>query len=128
MLCWNCRGAARKTFMKIFKEMVFLYKLDILAVLEIRISGNATEVVYKRIGAMKWIRAEADGFYKGIWVLWDKDQVDLRIVEVHKHFVHMLISPGTVDEWQLSIMYMSPRSYERSELWIGVGIHVFSSP
>lgn len=42
-----------------------MYKSDIVALLEPRISGETTDQVCKRIGKGCWIRVEASGFNGG---------------------------------------------------------------
>lgn len=76
-----------------------MYKPDIIAVLEPRISGITADDVCTRIGRKNWIRVEADGFSGGVWILWEEDTIKVRMKHVHKQFVHLIINPGRNEEW-----------------------------
>lgn len=75
-----------------------MYKPEILALLEPHTSGEVADSVCTNIGRRNWFRVEAVNFIGGIWLLWDSDMVDLRIIHAHKRFVHLLVTPDTLEE------------------------------
>lgn len=76
VLCWNYRGAGNRSFSRNIKEMMWLCKPGILSLLEPRNSKEIIDGVCKRKGRKNWFRVEADGFSGGIWLLWNKDEVE----------------------------------------------------
>lgn len=66
---WNYRGAGGKAFPNIIKDMVRKYKIDILCLMEIKISGHRADCIVKKLGFTHWIRVEATSFVGRIWVL-----------------------------------------------------------
>lgn len=109
-------GASCKRFMRNLKEMMSLYRPDILVLLETRVSGEVTDSMCK-IGKKDWFKVEGDSFSRGIWILWDGNLVDLKITHAHKQFIHVLMAPNTEEEWQLTVTYASPRPATRTEPW-----------
>ncbi|KAI9107167.1 hypothetical protein K1719_021776 [Acacia pycnantha] len=78
----NSRGAANKGVTYVIRDLKFRYKLDMIVLLEPRISGRHAEKVTKSWGFRYSVRMEAKGFSGGIWILWDLDDlvVDVRIM------------------------------------------------
>lgn len=105
-----------------------LYKPEAIALLEPRISGDTANHVCKMIGRKNWVRIEADGFSGGIWVLWDRDFLEMRVIQTHKQFIHLVLAPNTDDEWMLTIVYASPKPIERGLLWKELEAIEASSP
>lgn len=66
VLCWNCRGAGSKSFLRNLRELLFIHKPDVVALLEPRVSGVGADRICKLIGRENWVRAEANGFSGGI--------------------------------------------------------------
>ena len=62
LLVWNCCGIASKGVAYVVKDMKDRYKLDVLVILEPRISGVHASKVIKCWGYRKSIKMEADGF------------------------------------------------------------------
>lgn len=91
-------GAGSERFLRNLKELDKLYKPDIIAILEPRISGQVANIVCKRVGKENWIRVEANGFNGGIWVLWDGAWVELRVVHFQKQLIHLVVNPGSMEE------------------------------
>lgn len=49
-LIWNYRGAGGKNFSALIRDLMRIYHLDFIAILEPRISGSHADDVIKRIG------------------------------------------------------------------------------
>lgn len=117
ILCWNCRGAGGRRFACEIKELLREYKPKILILLEPRISGETADKVCQKFGKKSWARSESVGFSGGIWVFWEDDEVDLRLLKVRKSFIHMKVRFGDEGWWQLTAVYANPQSGIRRFLW-----------
>ena len=75
MMClpmfWNCRGAALWGFLTTFKTLVNCYKLNFVALFQLRISGAMADNFIQKCGFTRSHRVEAFGFAGGIWLLWN---------------------------------------------------------
>lgn len=89
----------------------------IVALLETQISGDVAKRVCRKLGRSNWVRVEMEGFSGGLWLLWDRNRIELSITKVHKQFMYILISPDTEDELALTIVYASPKPSIQAEVW-----------
>lgn len=89
----------------------------IIIILEPRISGLEADTAYARIGRMSWVRAEANGFSREIWVLWNKDEIKVRIRFVEKCFVHLVLCPSIEIPWEFMTAHTSPNLSLRRGFW-----------
>lgn len=95
MICLNYRGATSSRFLLAMKEIIKLHKLQIVALLEPRVSGATTDGVRQSLGMKDWFRVEASGFSGGLWILWNSDKINLKVVHAQKKFVHLSVLPLT---------------------------------
>lgn len=65
-----------------------------------------------------WVRLEAEGFSGGIWVLWNREEVNIKVIHVEKHFVRMIIDEGKPTAWLLTAVYASPHHHLRPAICI----------
>lgn len=78
-MCWNCRGVASKKFEIQMRNLLKRFKPKIVILLEPKISRETTDMVCKRSGKKRWARAEAISSSGGVWVLWNKEEVELKL-------------------------------------------------
>ncbi|KAI9090707.1 hypothetical protein K1719_028560 [Acacia pycnantha] len=90
----ECSGAASKGVAAVIREFKFRYKVNMIVLLEPRISGRHADKVIKSWGFRHSVRMEAEGFSGGIWILWDLDNliVDVRIM--NDQFIHCKLGFG----------------------------------
>ena len=62
--------------------------MDLLFVLEPRISGQKANNVVKRIKLDGCFRQDSMGFLGGIWMLWDTNVLKVIIEKIHSQFIH----------------------------------------
>lgn len=79
MLTWNCRGASSGQFLRSMKELMRIHHPHILVILEPKTSGLEADEACHRIGKKDWVRSEARGFSGGIWILWDRLEINLQV-------------------------------------------------
>lgn len=52
----------------------------------------------KRLGKKRWIRSEAATFTDGVWILWNEEDINLRLEVADKFFLHLVVrSTGGFD-------------------------------
>ncbi|XP_061357605.1 uncharacterized protein LOC133301903 [Gastrolobium bilobum] len=115
---WNCRGVGKKGFSTLIKDLVYQNKIQVLALIETRISGKKVDSVIRSLGFDSFFRREAVGFSGGIWILWNKNITSVNILEDNHQFVHSKLNwLGEAKEEHFTFVYGSPRRIERRKLW-----------
>ncbi|XP_028752651.1 uncharacterized protein LOC114712302 [Neltuma alba] len=115
---WNCQGAGSKTFPRLINEVVKKYRINIMGIMEPRISGARADKVVKKMGFSNWIRVESTGYAGGIWVLWNDWEVSIEYVCSTTQLLHCKITSKTSAETMLAtFVYGDTNPLRRRELW-----------
>ncbi|MBA0871617.1 hypothetical protein Goshw_028207, partial [Gossypium schwendimanii] len=80
------RGCATINFPRVFHEYSNQYKLNIVSLLEPRVSGSKADAISAKLGLEKSPRVEAIGFSGGIWLGWRKS-IDVEVVDNLPQFI-----------------------------------------
>lgn len=68
ILFWNYQGVSSPSFRRAFKSLISTYKVDMVAVLEPKVSGLQADKFIKLSGFDRSQRVEAVGFSGCIWL------------------------------------------------------------
>ena len=116
--CWNCRGAASRSFARILHDIVKKYGINVMCLLEPRISGIKADRVVKKLGFSNWWRVEATGYAGGIWVLWNEVEVSVEYICSTTQLLHCNIKDKGLKEESLhTFVYGDTNPSKRRELW-----------
>lgn len=99
------------------REIIREHRPRIIIIIEPRISGDAPDRMCEKLGKRRWIRAEATGFSRGIWVLWEKEEISVTLKVVHKSFIHMEVESASRKRWTLTAVYASSQLSARQFIW-----------
>ncbi|XP_019172990.1 PREDICTED: uncharacterized protein LOC109168419 [Ipomoea nil] len=124
IVSWNCQGAASSGFRRALHMLVRKHEVDVVGLLEPRISGNSADKACKSFGFENWIRVEAVGFSGGIWILWN-DGVRVEIVATNPQYILTRIGKNNKNFGIVSFVYGSPSSCYRKKLWEGLSTDNF---
>ncbi|GAU24370.1 hypothetical protein TSUD_390790 [Trifolium subterraneum] len=80
---------------------------------ETRCSDNVARAAIKKLGLKNYIVSEAHGFLGGIWLLWNRQDIEFEVIQNNFHFIHVKVKEKDVDSWLLTVVYASPRDNER---------------
>lgn len=58
------------------------------------------------MGKKHWVRSEAFGFNGAIWVLWDEQEVEMKLIMVRRPFLHMEVRFGVGESCRLTRKYI----------------------
>lgn len=116
-LIWNCTGAGGRLFSSFVKDLINIYHLDFVAILEPRISGSTANRVIQRIGLIKGARVDVSGFSGGIRCLWKRNFMLATLVASSRYCIHLKMNPNSNDFWFFSVVYASPNIGDRQEVW-----------
>lgn len=115
---WNCRGAGGRHFPSTLKKIVSEYHIDIMCLLETRISGVKADRVSRKLGFSNWLRLEAAGFAGGIWILWDDTNIQIEYITSNTQFIHCrIVDRRTPAERFITFVYGEPSQHKRTGLW-----------
>ncbi|KAI9120692.1 hypothetical protein K1719_007725 [Acacia pycnantha] len=107
IIVWNSRGAASKGVGAVIRDMKCRYKLDVLVILEPRVSGIPASKIIKGWGFKYSVRREAVGFVGGIWIVWNNDDLVVDIKMSDEQLLHCNLSL----EWEemlFTTVYANP--------------------
>ncbi|XP_028783726.1 uncharacterized protein LOC114739817 [Neltuma alba] len=118
---WNCRGAGNRCFPYTVKDIVYKLQIDVLCLMETRISGTRAEGVIRKLGFSNWIRLEASGFAGGIWVLWNEDSMHVNYICSSTQFVHCkIVDVKHNNSFFATFVYGETSPQKRIPLWLSL--------
>ncbi|KAI9117474.1 hypothetical protein K1719_011640 [Acacia pycnantha] len=112
----DARGATGKGFAVVLRDMKHWYKLDVVVILEPRISGNLASSVIKNWGFQYSVKKEAEGFPGGIWILWSREDLAVDVIEIEDRFIHCRLGVNN-KSMLFSAIYASPNEQRRHRVW-----------
>ncbi|KAI9072961.1 hypothetical protein K1719_045090 [Acacia pycnantha] len=92
------------------------YNLDVIVILEPRISGNRAKKCIKSWGFNQSCRMEAEEFSGGIWIVWERADLIVDTLVKDQHFIHCRLILGS-ESTTFSAVYASPTENRRSRSW-----------
>lgn len=113
---WNCQGAGSSAFIRSFRFLMNCHKPSLIGLLEPHISGIRADKVVKKLGFTYSHRVEAEGFSRGIWLLWTEDW-NVDVLTNHRQFIHAKVRYKRGDEFLITMVYGSPTPSIRNMLW-----------
>ncbi|KAL8171308.1 hypothetical protein V2J09_023112 [Rumex salicifolius] len=130
-LSWNCRGAGKGGFTRTIKYISRHYSMDLLALMETKTSGSyANEVCQKlKVRLPNSVRVEAQGFKRGLWLLWDGNVVDTQVLTQSHHFIRVAAKKGNMHV-EYICTYGPPTVHRRRRFWLDLrnDINLVSGP
>lgn len=111
------------------KEMIRMHKPAIVALLETRVHSSQVLPFLENYGFSDMLVVEALGFVGGIWLLWDKNLVNVELLSMEDQVVSILVKEPLGCHWLLTVVYSSPKAYVKEELWqyvrhLGAVVHI----
>lgn len=92
IISWNCHGEGNNTFKRIIKSIINEHKLGgILVLMETHIAGSKVKKMSKSLGYNSVVHVDPNGFLGGIWVLWNRDSINVTIHELQDQFIHFQV-------------------------------------
>ena len=80
-LYWNCKEAGNDRFCSIINDLRRSCKLDVMTITKPTVRGVIGDKIVEKLGFNASFRVEAHGRYEGIWLLWNKNKLELNIVK-----------------------------------------------
>lgn len=117
ILCWNARGAGGNNFKSDIYDLVKINKVSILIICEPRVQFVSHKKDLFKLGFNMAEVFEADGFKGGIWILWDKNIVNISPVDSTFQAITVKVCNTGGQPWLLTAVYASPCYKLRSTLW-----------
>ena len=117
ILFWNSRSVGSDKFRSSIQDLVKMNNVDILFICEPRIQFEGAKKFLLSLGFTDFVVREANGFSGGIWLLWNKNKVDIDIVGSNFQSISVKVSWIGSSPWLLTGVYASPCNTSRSSLW-----------
>ncbi|KAL7254135.1 hypothetical protein ACSBR1_008521 [Camellia fascicularis] len=117
MLFWNCRGAGNNKFRISFKELVAMHKPDLIVLMETKVDLSSIGMFFNSLGYTASSHVDPIGKSEGIWMLWNTNNVNVRVSEANSQMILATISKQNYPDWMLAAVYANPNPRIREELW-----------
>lgn len=91
VFCWNCREVGNGEFLREMREFGGQHRPTIIILLEPRISGAKADAICRKLDKNRWVRSDAEGYSKGIWCLWNDEDVFVQLRYAHTYFLHFVV-------------------------------------
>jgi len=114
LVFWNCRGAGNSNFSALVDDMKKINDFDILAV-EPRVSGAIVDRIIDKLKFNSSYRIEAQGRSGGIWLLWNNNKFDIKILNSSIHCIHGVVDEGKDSAWLFTVVYVSPNALKKKK-------------
>lgn len=122
ILVWNCRGANSTQLFSNIKDLVSIYKPNILVLVETRVHSQRVWPCLENLFFFAGIiDVDAVGFSGKIWVIWDYTIVDMEVLSVTDQSITSAVNGGVYVNCLLTAIYASPRRKDKEELWQYMG-------
>ncbi|KAF7811858.1 Retrovirus-related Pol polyprotein from transposon TNT 1-94 [Senna tora] len=90
-LAWNARGASSPSFRRIFTDLKNQYQPNLVLISETRVGEDRVAKIIPTLGFSNFFRVDPMGFAGGIWLLWDRDQIAMKIHEYTFQEIHTTV-------------------------------------
>ncbi|KAI9125512.1 hypothetical protein K1719_002930 [Acacia pycnantha] len=98
----------------VLRDLKHRHRLDVVVILEPRVSGIAADRIIKNWGFK--LRREAEGFSGGIWILWNLEELVVDVILLDEQFIHCNLCFG-VKKMAFTVVYASPNEARRHRIW-----------
>ncbi|KAI8017227.1 hypothetical protein LOK49_LG04G01451 [Camellia lanceoleosa] len=92
LLIWNCRGASNDRFRRNLHDLVQMYKLDMLILMETKVELNKMGMIFNNFRYTASTHVDPIGRSGGIWLLWNPNQVNVRVNEACSQMITATIT------------------------------------
>ncbi|XP_028113326.1 uncharacterized protein LOC114311381 [Camellia sinensis] len=117
LITWHCRGAGNKKFKKTLRKLVHIQKPALVVLMEPKVEFKAMGMYFNCMGFTASTQVDPIGRSGGIWMIWNPNVVNVRVVEACTQPITAIISRQDFQDWVLSAVYASPNPNKRDELW-----------
>ncbi|KAI9127053.1 hypothetical protein K1719_001612 [Acacia pycnantha] len=111
----DVRGATSKGFAAILRDLKHRHRLDVVVILEPRVSGSGADRIIKNWGFKQSVRREAEGFLGGIWILWNLEELVVDVILLDEQFIHCNLCLGG-KKMAFTAVHASPNESRRHRI------------
>ena len=80
ILMWNCRRALNPEFKRRVCELVTNHYPSIMVITETRVGGERAEKIIEGFPFDGFITTDTIGYAGGLWILWNKEDVEISLL------------------------------------------------
>lgn len=111
-------GAGSQSFPITVIDIVRKYNIDVLCLLEPRISGVRADTICRKLGFNNWSAVESTGFAGGIWIMWNEPNFRVEYVSCTPQLLHCRVTDNVLNKsCFLSVVYDETSEHARKFLW-----------
>ncbi|XP_026452220.1 uncharacterized protein LOC113352636 [Papaver somniferum] len=99
------------------KKLIKRHKPTIVALLETRVLASHAVRIVRQLGSFESVLVDAEGFYGGMCLMWNPDEVDIQNTKESRWAVHVVVTAKLQSPWILSTIYGSTNKANRKRVW-----------
>ncbi|KAI7983884.1 hypothetical protein LOK49_LG15G02525 [Camellia lanceoleosa] len=104
-------------FRRNMKELLYLHKLDILILMETKVTFSSMGNFFNNLGFSASTIIDPVGRSGGLWLIWNTDHLNVRASAVSNQYIQATVHKEDYEEWLLSAVYANPNPSARETLW-----------
>ncbi|CAL5337103.1 unnamed protein product [Camellia sinensis] len=101
MLIWNYRGVGNQRFKRTMRELVQIHKPELLILMETKVEFKSVGMFFNCMGFTASAHVDPIGRSGGIWMIWNPNVVNVRVVEGSSQLITTTISRQDFPDWLL---------------------------
>ena len=86
------------------------HKFQIGAITEPRVSGFQADKIIEKLNFESSFRVEAQGMSGGLWLMWNNSNINVKILNSSRHFIHGSVDEGSSEAWLFTVVYANPNA------------------
>ncbi|KAL7161501.1 hypothetical protein ACSBR2_042044 [Camellia fascicularis] len=107
ILIWNCQGNGNNTFRRKKREVIRNHNPGILILMETKVTYSSMGNFFNNLGYTASTVIDPAGRARGIWLIWDTDQVNVRALAASNQYIQATVHKEDYEEWVLNAIYAS---------------------
>lgn len=84
ILFWNICGVGNAGTINQLLYLIRRFRVNVLALVELKISGEQADRVCRRLGFTNWHRHESEGLSGGLWLFWNPIIVCIEVLSFNQ--------------------------------------------
>ncbi|RHN78278.1 putative endonuclease/exonuclease/phosphatase [Medicago truncatula] len=104
VISWNCRGLGNVKAVPCIKDLIRVYKSDVVILIETLVESNKISDLCYTIGFDNHFSVDCIGRSGGLAILW-RNSINCSLINYSQNFINMSVQDPIHDNWRLTAFY-----------------------
>ena len=116
VISWNCRGLGNVKAVPALKDLVRVYKPDIVILNDTLVHNNKIAGLCYSLSFDNHFSVDRIGRSRGLAILW-RNSIDCSLINYSQNFINLSIKDQVIGNWRLTTFYGYPDTERRRDSW-----------